>query len=387
MCSEINNGKEYTNNMFILKLAQVLFLFITIASLPLSSYASEKTWVIVIDAGHGGRDPGALGANSREKDINLAIALKTGYYIQRNLKNVKVLYTRNSDVFPGLKERADLANKNKADLFISIHANWAPTKTIRGAETYIMGISKDEQNLEVAKKENGVILLEDDFSTKYEGFDPESPESSIIFSLMQNVFQDQSADFASKIQDQFRDRAGRIDRGVKQDVFLVLYMTSMPSVLIETGFITNPDEEKYLSSTNGQDYIASAIFRATREYINEMDRKSSIRVSPGSPITNGRDSIPVTADTKTGELTFMVQITTSVDSKELIPVNFKGITDVMEFNTDDRFKYATGKYDSYSEAAEFRKKILSKYPDAFVIAVKDNKILPLQEALNLQQKK
>jgi N-acetylmuramoyl-L-alanine amidase len=343
---------------------------------------SGKIWTVVIDPGHGGKDPGALGANSREKDINLAIALKTGEYIQNNLKNVKVLYTRSSDVFPGLKERAEFANKNKADLFISIHANWAPVKTIKGVETFIMGISKDEQNLEVAKKENEVILLEDDFSTKYEGFDPESPESSIIFSLMQNVFQEQSTDFASKIQGQFRERAGRIDRGVKQDAFLVLYMTSMPSVLIETGFITNPEEERYLTSKEGQEYLASAIFRATREYITEVDKKSLISTSSASRKQERDDSLPEKAGPPAEDLRFMVQITSSPDKKELKPENFRGIKDVVELHADDRFKYATGIFISYNEAVEFRKQVTEVYPDAFVIAVKDLKIVPLQDALN-----
>jgi N-acetylmuramoyl-L-alanine amidase len=353
---------------------------------PVNSYASEKTWVIVIDAGHGGKDPGALGPSSREKDINLAIALKTGEYLKRYVSNVEVLYTRTTDVFVGLKERAEFANKNKADLFISIHANWVSSKNIRGAETYVMGISKDEQNLEVAMKENSVILLEEDFSTKYEGFDPQSPESYIIFSLMQNVFQEQSTDLASRIQSQFKNRAGRIDRGVKQDGFWVLYMTSMPSVLIETGFITNADEEKYLTSKEGQEYIASAIYRATRDYINAVDKKSHISTSAGSEKSVSTASELTENPVFTDALSFMIQITTSVDSKELKPENFKGIKDVHEFRGSDHFKYATGNFQSYSEAVEYRKKILSIYPDAFVIAVKDNKILPLQEALSSQNK-
>jgi N-acetylmuramoyl-L-alanine amidase len=386
MGSVIKNGKERTNYIIILKLIMFLLLpgFVTAGQ---AREESGKIWTVVIDPGHGGKDPGALGANSREKDINLAIALKTGEYIQKNLKNVKVLFTRSSDIFPGLKERAEFANKNKADLFISIHANWAPTKTIRGAETFIMGISKDEQNLEVAKKENEVILLEDDFSTKYEGFDPESPESSIIFSLMQNVFQDQSTDFASKIQVQFRERAGRIDRGVKQDAFLVLYMTSMPSVLIETGFITNPEEEKYLTSKEGQEYLASAIFRATREYISEVDKKSLISTTSASRVKEIEDSLSEKTESDAEVFRFMVQITSSPEKKDLKPENFRGIKDVVELQSDDRFRYAAGIFPSYNEAAEFRKKLTEVYPDAFVIAVKDFKVVPLQDALNLTKTK
>lgn len=236
----------------------------------------DNGWVIVIDAGHGGNDHGAIGSYSSEKDITLAIALKTGEYIKKYIKNVKVIYTRKYDTFIGLRERANIANKNNANLFISIHTNGVKSNNIQGTETYIMGLAKDKQNLEVAMKENEVILLEKDNSTKYEGFDPKSPESYIMFTLMQNVFQKQSTDLASKIQTQFKDRVSRIDRGVKQAGFWVLFMTTMPSVLVETGFITNPTEEKFLNSKLGQDYLASAIFRACRDYINEIDSKSEL---------------------------------------------------------------------------------------------------------------
>ncbi len=385
MYTDVKNRKLRTIYIYIPKLLFLLTLLIFTME-PASLSASEKTWVIVIDAGHGGKDPGAIGVTSREKNINLAIALKTGEYLEKYIKNIKVLYTRKSDVFVGLKERAEFANKNKADLFISVHANWAGTKAIKGAETFVMGLSKDEQNLEVAMKENEVILLEDDFSSKYEGFDPKSPESYIIFSLMQNVFQEQSLDLATKIQNQFKDRTGRIDRGVKQDGFWVLYMTSMPSVLVETGFITNPEEENYLSSESGQDYIASAIFRASRDYINYLDKKSQISTSfDQAPLNNGSSSEE--AASVNGNLSFMIQIATSVEKKNLKSENFKGINDVTELPSDNRYKYVTGRFGKYSDAVEYRKKIETIYPDAFVIAVRDNKILPLQEALDSRQEK
>ncbi len=275
MGTDIKNGKQRTN--YIHTLGFLLFLILLNFHPGLQGLsASEKTWIIVIDPGHGGKDPGAIGSTSREKDITLAIALKAGEYLEKNLKNVKVLYTRKSDVFVELRDRAEFANRNKADLFISIHANWAGAKNIRGTETYVMGIAKDEQNLEVAMKENEVILREDDFSTKYEGFDPKSAESYIMFASMQNIFHEQSTGLASNVQSQFKNRTGRFDRGVKQAGFWVLYMTTMPSVLIETGFITNADEEKYLASKEGQEFIASAIFRASRDYINDVDKKSNI---------------------------------------------------------------------------------------------------------------
>lgn len=380
----IYNGKQYTKNIFNTKLVIILLILFT-GSLQFITTASEKTWVIVIDAGHGGKDPGALGAASREKNITLAIALKTGEYIEQNIKNAQVLYTRKTDVFVDIKERAEFANKNKADLFISIHANWGGSKSIRGTETFVMGHTKDEQNLEVAMKENEVILLEDDFSTKYEGFDPKSPESYIMFTLMQNIFQEQSTSLASNIQSQFKNRVSRVDRGVKQAGFWVLYMTTMPSVLVETGFITHPEEEKYLTSKEGQDYLASAIFRATRDYINDVDKKSSIS-------TLKENLIAPIADTSAGsnttdDLAFMIQITTSIDKKEIKPENFKGLADVVEIPAQDRFKYASGSFQNYPDAVLYRKKIEIIYPDAFVIAVKNNKILPLQEAMEMLKNK
>ena len=381
MGSDYKNLKERTIYIYVLKLLIMAFLTV-VTSAWRPSDPSEKKWVIVIDPGHGGKDPGALGSISREKNINLAIALKTGEYLEKNLDNVKVLYTRKTDVFVELRDRPEFANKNKADLFISIHSNWISKSTIKGAETWIMGPAQDEQNLEVAMKENEVILMEDDFSAKYEGFDPKSPESYIMFTVMQNTFKEQSTQFASIIQNQFRERAGRIDRGVKQAGFWVLYMTTMPSVLVETGFITNSEEEKFLNSKEGQDYIASAIYRATRDYINEVDKKSNISTSAGSETA----SVPDSSADKTGiggdRTRFMIQIATSAEKKPLNPANFKGLKDVVELSSNDIFKYASGSFDDYAPAAEYRKTIGNLFPDAFVIAVKNNKIVPLQDALN-----
>ena len=378
----VKNHKQHAYYITILPL--LIFFLLNLSEAGLSQTGTEeKKWVIVLDPGHGG----ALGSVMKEKNINLAIALKTGEYLQKYVRNVTVLYTRKTDVLPGLKERAEFANMNKADLFISIHCNWAPTSAIRGTETFVMGHSKDEQNLEVAMKENEVILLEDDFSSKYQGFDPKSPESYIIFSLMQNVFQEQSLDLAAKIQDQFKNRAGRIDRGVKQDGFWVLYMTSMPSVLVETGFITNLDEEKYLASETGQEYIASAIYRAARDYINEIEKKSYVSSkADNSSVKELPEVSGQSADTDR-ETLYMIQIVFSAEKKNLNPQNFKGLDNVCEISAGDYFKYATGSFLNYSEALEYRKKILPIYPDAFVIAVKDNKILPLQEALESKQEK
>ncbi len=381
MGPDYKNGKERTNNIYVLKLLIMAVLTVSISAWKPAD-PSEKKWVIVIDPGHGGKDPGALGSISREKNINLAIALKTGEYLENNLNNVKVLYTRKTDVFVELRDRPEFANKNKADLFISIHSNWISKSSIKGAETWIMGPAQDEQNLEVAMKENEVILLEDDFSEKYEGFDPKSPESYIMFTVMQNTFKEQSTQLASSIQNQFRIRAGRTDRGVKQAGFWVLYMTTMPSVLVETGFITNPEEEKYLVSKEGQDYLASAIYRATRDYINEVDKKSNIPSSAQNELAPAPDFSGGETDLADDGLKFMIQIAISAVKKPLIPENFKGLKDVVEIPSNDIFKYASGSFETYAPAAEYRKTIETLYPDAFVIAVKNNKILPLQDALN-----
>jgi N-acetylmuramoyl-L-alanine amidase len=384
----IKNDKQPDNHIFSLHIILTAFLTLLLCA-SFSTVDYNKKWVVVIDAGHGGKDPGALGLISREKDITLDIALKTGEYIEKNLKNVSVIYTRKTDIFPDLKDRAEIANKNNADLFISIHANWAPSKKIAGAETFIMGLAKDQANLQVAMKENEVILLENDYSTKYEGFDPKSPESYIMFTLMQNIYQEQSTRLAAKIQSQFREKVNLNDRGVKQAGFWVLFMTTMPSVLVETGFITNPAEEKFLNSDNGQDYIASAIYRACKDYITDTDSRSGISTVAATEEktetkTGTKDTLVISQEDN--ELLFMVQVATSSAKKEIKPENFKGIKDISEIRDNDRYKYLSGKFTEYSEAVKHRKRISDVYPDAFIIAVKGNKTVPLQKAIEEKKK-
>jgi N-acetylmuramoyl-L-alanine amidase len=385
MSTGIKNGKLHTINIHQAILFFVFILATTIGfSIDKSQYA--RGWVIVIDPGHGGRDPGAIGSFSREKDINLAIALKTGEYIKQNIKNVTVIYTRKDDSTVDLRDRPKIANKASADLFISIHTNKTDSKRVVGAETYVMGTAKDQANLEVAMTENSVMLLEEDYSSKYKGFDPKSSESYIMFSLTQKVFQEQSTDLATKIQRQFRERVNRNDRDVKQAGFWVLYNTSMPSVLIETGFISNPTEEKYLNSKEGQDYLASSIFRACRDYLSEIDSKSGISFKKNEDSSETNDTVTA-KNSPDSEITFMVQITSSVSRTELKPQNFKGMTNITEINGQDRFKYAAGRFTNYSDAVNYRKKIEAFYPDAFVVAVKDDKLLPLQQALEQKNEK
>jgi N-acetylmuramoyl-L-alanine amidase len=385
MSTGIKNGKHHPFNIYILTLF-FFFIITTCFTHSASGINDEKKRVIVIDAGHGGKDPGALGSISREKDINLAIALKTGEYIEQNIKNVTVIYTRKDDSSVELYDRPKIANKANADLFISIHTNSTSSKKVMGAETWIMGYTKDQANLEVAMNENAVMLLEDDYSTKYEGFDPKSSESYIMFTLTQKVFQDQSTDLATRIQQQFRERVNRNDRDVKQAGFWVLYKTKMPSVLVETGFITNPAEERYLNSKEGQDFLASSIYRACKDYLKSIDSKSAVSSEKNKDPDQKSDSIPSHGViTPSDVISFKIQVTSSANRIELKPENFNGLTDISEIKSGGRFKYASGSFPDFSDAVSYRKKIETVYPDAFVIAVKDNKILPLQQAL--EQKK
>lgn len=256
-----------------------LFLAITLLnSANGQSHQEFKVKTIVIDAGHGGKHPGTSGKFTKEKDITLKVALKVGKLIEQNLPDVKVLYTRKTDVFIGLAERAKVATDNHANVFISIHANSLPEKTpdakkqsIYGTETYVMGLHKNEENFEVAKRENSVILVEENYKEKYQGFDPNSPESYILFSLNQSASLESSLLLASKIEGEFGKRSGRKSRGVKQAGFQVLWMTTMPSVLVEIGYLSNTKEEKELNSDQVQDYIASAVYRAFKEYKNEVE--------------------------------------------------------------------------------------------------------------------
>ncbi len=367
----IKNYKHHTISCAAFILFFTTGLFFGISFITFADEPPENEWVVVIDAGHGGKDPGAEGRMSKEKDITLAIALKTGKYIEELIDNVKVIYTRKEDEFVELYKRAEIANKAKADLFISIHCNGFRDTRIKGSETFVMGIHKDQGNLEVAMKENSVITLEEDYTTRYQGYDPNSSESFIIFSLMQNIYLEQSLNFANYIQDQFRNRVGRADRGVKQAGLIVLWQTTMPSVLVEAGFLTNSQEERFLLSGEGQDYVASAIFRAFRDYKASIDQKSDFSTSEREENVNDN------------KIWFMIQLATSSDKREELPEQFSRTGKITELVSGKYFKYATGRYPTYKEAAERRKELEAEFPDAFVIAVRNLKIMPLQEAIEI----
>jgi len=255
----------------------ITLLCVCLSAVVLTAQAqTAPTFTLVLDAGHGGKDPGALGKNGREKDINLAVTLAVGKYVEQNLKNVKVVYTRKTDVFVELNERAAIANRAKADLFISIHTNALPKGAQgRGSETYTLGMHRAADNLDVAKRENSAIMLEKDYESRYEGFDPKSAESYIIFEFMQDKNMEQSVKMATLIQQKFSSN-GRLDKGVHQAGFLVLRATSMPSCLVELGYITTASEEAYLTSNKGVNELATSIYQAIKTYqANQQSPKTA----------------------------------------------------------------------------------------------------------------
>ncbi|MDG1475683.1 MAG: N-acetylmuramoyl-L-alanine amidase [Vicingaceae bacterium] len=381
------------------------FLSNEIQSQSKSDFFGVKT--VCIDAGHGGHDPGCHGASAKEKHVCLAMALKLGKHIEENFPDVKVVYTRTTDVYLKLWERAAIANKAKADLFICIHANANDNKAAFGTETYVMGLHKSESNLNVAKRENSSILLEEDYKTKYSDFDPNSPESYIVLTMRQDAFIDQSLSFAAKIQKQFKERVGRKDRGVKQAGFLVLHQTNMPSVLIETGFLTNKEEEKFLASAQGQDYMSSAVYRAFKEYKKEIEGKDTSEdeikeevkedvkpkvIEKPKPKTKeeikkekkeqkknkqvGVNNVPV----------FKVQFATSSKKLELLPQNFKGIKNVEIYKAGGLCRYVVGKETNMNDANELQLQVRNKgYKDAFIIAFLKGERISISQALKLQE--
>jgi N-acetylmuramoyl-L-alanine amidase len=253
----------------------LLGVFLLSASTTLNTAKLQGLKVVVIDAGHGGHDPGCQYGGAKEKLVTLAIAKRIGKYIQENMKDVKVIYTREDDRFVELWERAAIANRNGAGVFISVHCNANNKKTVCGTETYAMGLHKTEGNLEVARRENDVVLMENDYTERYDGFDPNDPEAEIIFTLFQGAYMEQSLRLAELVEKQFKSKIKRTSRGVKQAGFLVLWKTTMPSVLIETGFLSNDAERKYLISAVGQDSIAAGVYRAFKEFKAESDKKTT----------------------------------------------------------------------------------------------------------------
>lgn len=370
------------------------------------TYAIGSRFVVVIDAGHGGKDTGATRGGYKEKDINLGVVLALGQLIERNHKDVKVVYTRKSDVFVDLDRRADIANKAKANLFISVHTNSTAAKstTVSGADTYILGLARSEENLQVAKRENSVILLEDNYKTKYEGFDPNSPESYIIFEFMTNTFMEQSLHFASFVQSDFRNVAKRVDRGVRQAGFLVLRKTSAPSVLIELGFINNQSEAQFLSTKSGQQSMATAIYSGFRKYKRDFDKKQGKLVVESTEVEDisfddvEEETIAVKNDQnedrisqvsvsekvrnntassnkkiEKDQIEYRVQFLVSPRKLSGNSPTLKGLSPVSFYKDGSMYRYTYGSTTNFNEITKIQNQVRLKFKDAFVIKMKNGK--------------
>ncbi|WP_315536736.1 N-acetylmuramoyl-L-alanine amidase [Prevotella koreensis] len=364
--------------------------------------AGKKTFTLVIDPGHGGHDSGAVGAMSKEKNINLNVALAFGRLVEANCPDVNVIYTRKTDVFIPLGERANIANRNKADLFISVHTNALPKgRVARGFEVYTLGMHRAADNLAVAKRENSVISLEKDYRQRYQGFDPNSSESYIMFEFIQDRNMSKSVELAKYIQKEACASAGRNDKGVHQAGFLVLRATSMPSCLIELGFITTPDEERFLNSQDGINRLARGIYNAFAKYKNkhytssvvpyvkeeslpEPDREMMAAQTVESKTAD--NAIPATEEVPAKENTagipvFKVQIL--ISNKPLSANNslFKGITGVESYVEDNYVKYTYGASTDLNKILRVRQHLLEKFPQAFVIAFRDGEKMDVGQAV------
>jgi len=381
--------------------AQLVFVFFSMFTLSVFSQSgkAEKQLIktVVIDAGHGGKDPGCHGNFANEKTVCLEIALKLGAMIKEKHPDVKVIYTRDKDVFVELIERANIANRNKADLFICIHAN-AGSAAAFGTETYVLGLHRTEAQQKVMERENSIIALEDDKGAKYKDFDL-SPDAIIAKQLQGAVYLNHSILFAENLQREFK-KVGRYDRGVKQAGFLVLYKTTMPSVLIETGFLTNPTEEKFLGVKDGQEQMANSMFKAFENYKNQLEGRTVVKetqqdtnqvISP-TPTTNNTatpsnssENQSVTKDS-TG-LIFRVQIHTSDRKTSLTSSRFKGL-EMFEYQQDNLFKYCTGIFQNDLQAAKNYKHELIEngFQNAFVVAFFNGERISIEKAIKLAEK-
>lgn len=411
---------------------KIIFILLTFASFAIAASGAAKRFTLVIDAGHGGHDAGAKGAFSYEKNINLNVALAFGRYVENNCPDVNVIYTRKTDVFVPLHKRASIANKNKADVFISIHTNALPKGHIaRGLETYTMGMRRSNEKLSAAMRENSVIMIEKDYKEHYEGYDPNSPESTIMFEFMHDKNMSRSVELAKYVQNSVCSIANRPDKGVKQDVFLVLRETSMPACLIELGFITTPDEETFLNNKSNVDKLARGIYEAFAKYKEKYDKEITV---PYGPQKESEVDIPTIvpdekiqaktkkradekSEKKTVETTtkteteqgkkderqeerqetakdddddkaetdsrpiFKVQILASSRSLRPTSSHFKGLEGIESYTENNLIKYTYGASTDYNEIYRLRKSILDKFPEAFIIAFKNGEKIDVRQAI------
>ena len=396
------------------------FIIILILTCIVSPSYAQKKFTVVIDAGHGGHDSGAVGRYSKEKNINLVVALSLGSKIEASYPDVKVVYTRDQDIFLTLQERADIANNNNADIFFCIHTNANKSSTAFGAETYTLGLHKSQSNLDVAMRENSVITLEEDYKARYQGFDPSAPDTYIMFEFMQDKYIDKSIELASAIQNQFV-QTRRYDRGVRQAGFWVLAKSACPSVLVELGFISNRAEEDYLNTSEGRDEMANSIFRAFELYKREHDKKSGIKVTPlkkvdlptpykevekpvktETPVlaavstkTDTTKELKIRPETdktiqtvtkpdeakKTNEVVFKIQLFALEKKLKTNAPDFKGLKNADFYVENQLYKYTYGEESNFSEINKLRKSISKKFPNAYVIAFRNGEKISVKEAL------
>lgn len=353
------------------------------APLPVTYIEKNTINTVVIDAGHGGKDPGCHGASKHEKEVCLAMALELGRSIKEKYPDIKVVYTRDKDFFVELDERAAIANRAKADLFICIHANSA-SPSAYGTETYVLGLHRTDAQAKIADRENSTIYLEADKGEKYKNFDL-SPDALIARQLQLSVFLDQSINFAGKLQNEFKG-LGRYDRGVKQAGFLVLYKTTMPSVLIETGFLTHPEEEKFLGDADGQIKMARSMFVAFDKYKSEVEGVA-YKASSIEPIVPKENPKTENSDKTDDVIYFKVQIETSETPVSLTSVRFKGVV-VEEYKQENLFKYTAGNFPNDFKSANALKTELRKsgFPNAFVVSFQNGERINLEKAIKLAEK-
>lgn len=406
---------RHINNTIYILIANILALFV----IPEFSYCQNYLDKIVIDAGHGGKDPGASGKYSREKDVVLKVALQTGSELKKLHPDIEIIYTRKTDIFIPLKERAEIANRANADLFISIHCNSNSNSQPRGSETYVMGLHKSEANLDVAKTENAAILFEEDYKKNYDGFDPTSDESHIIFNFFQNSFLAQNLDLASKVQSKFSVYTHLRNRGVKQAGFWVLYKTTMPGVLIETGFLSNSEDEKFLNSKDGQTQLSKAIANAINDYKKEHDIREKLKIEHTKTETQKKEEIvsddpaieiseenakeeniknevaknPKKEDAhpkdipvqkpkiKQQKATYSVQFLSLSKDKELKGADYEKIQPISTYHHKSMYRYITGKTEYYEEGLKLQTKVRKLgFKDAFLVAFYLDKRITLSEA-------
>ncbi len=397
----------------------MLFIILLIFTITSPVQAQNTLNKIVIDAGHGGKDPGASGKYSREKDVVLSIALKTGQLIKKKYPGIEIIYTRKTDIFIPLKERANIANKSQADLFLSIHCNSNASSQPHGSETYVMGLHKSEANLNVAKKENSAMLFEDDYQQQYDGFDPTTDESHIIFNFFQNSFLSQNLDLATKMQTEFSVITPLKNRGVKQAGFWVLYKTTMPGVLIEAGFLSNAKDEQYLNSKAGQTQLSMAITKAVSEYkeahdaseknkfahkpkkeekpiavpaktevgiakntANTQEKKEALQVKteqtkPKTEQTKSKNSITINNSLPVYKIQFLSLST----QKTLSGDKYANLTQISSYQYKGLYRYTSGETQDYKTALSLQKKVRNAgFKDAFIIAIFKGERMSLSEA-------